>query len=63
MHNIKKVRCPHCKKIITVDIDEELKAHKTILYKHPFRKPDELAVPKTITVTCNRCHEKFKVHT
>lgn len=63
MHNTKKVRCPHCKKIITVNVDEELKVQKTSLYKHSIGKPDALAIPKTITITCTGCREKFKIHT
>ncbi len=59
MHSTKKIRCPHCKKIVMVDMKEELKTDT--VYKRPSITP-EIEPPKTISMTCSRCDKKFKIN-
>ncbi len=59
MHSTKKIRCPHCKKIVMVDMKEELKTHE--LYRRPFGTP-EMETPKTINITCSKWDKKFKIN-
>ena len=64
MNKTKKVRCPHCKKINSVIIPEELKKHKEPIYRRTVTfKKAEVAPPKTIAVTCSNpeCKKSFKI--
>ena len=64
MNKTKKVRCPHCKGINTVIIDEELKKHKEPIYRRLFTfKKHEISTPKTIAVSCSNpeCKKSFKI--
>jgi len=60
MDYIRKVRCPHCKKINTVDITKELEYHEETIYKGRPEKP-ELDVVKMIIVSCSFCGKSFKI--
>ena len=65
MNKTKKVRCPHCKGINTVNIDEELKKHKEPIYrKTVVSKKREIATPKTIAITCSnpKCKKSFIIN-
>ena len=65
MNKTKKVRCPHCQAINTVNIDEELKKHKETIYRRIFTfKKHEIATPKTIAVTCSNpeCKKTFIIN-
>ena len=63
MSNIRKVRCPHCGAINTVDIDEELEKHKQPVIRYTTTYVPEPAPPETITVRCSNpeCKKKFKI--
>ena len=62
MNKTKKVRCPHCQGINTVNIEEELKKHKEPIYRRFFTfKKREIVTPKKIAVTCSNCNKLFKV--
>ena len=62
MNKVKKVRCPHCRKINTVNIDEELKKHDEVVFKMLIPK-SKITAPKTIAVTCSNpeCKKSFKI--
>jgi hypothetical protein len=63
MSNIKKVRCPHCGAINTIDIDEELKKHKQPVIRYTTTYVPEPPPPETITIRCSNpeCKKKFKI--
>ena len=64
MNKTKKVGCPHCREINTVNIEEELKKHEEPIYRRifSFTKP-EISTPKTIAITCSNpeCKKSFKI--
>ncbi len=63
MNNIRKVRCPHCKAINTVDISSELSKHETITYKTLSPdKPENKNIPNSIAITCSHCGKSFKIN-
>jgi hypothetical protein len=69
MSNIRKVRCPHCETINTVDIDEELIKHKQPIFRHTMTYVPTVTFvpepppPEIITVRCSnpKCKKKFKI--
>jgi len=63
MDNLRKVRCPHCKTINSVNIPIELVKHETITYRNlsPYKKSDK-NIPKSIEITCTHCTKSFKIN-
>ena len=63
MNKVKKVRCPHCKEINTVNIDKELKKHEEVVVKQIDIFKPKITPPKTIAVTCSNpeCKKSFKI--
>ena len=65
MNKTKKVRCPHCQGINTVNIDQELKKHKEPIYRRIFSfTKHEITTPKKIAVTCSnaKCKKSFIIN-
>ena len=60
MNKTKKVRCPHCKGINTVNIDEELIEHKEWVIKMRTFEA-EIPTPKAMVITCSHCGKSFKI--
>ncbi len=50
MSKLKKVRCPECKRVFSVDIEAELITHQQVVLK-AWKEPD-MKQPKSMTVTC-----------
>ena len=65
INKTKKVRCPHCQGINTVNISEELKKHKEPIYRRifSFTKP-EITTPIKIAVICSNseCKKSFIIN-
>ena len=63
MDNLRKVRCPHCKSINSVDITSELKKHEEVVIKHILSDPNiNKYIPKSIKVACTHCKKSFKIN-
>lgn len=63
MSKRKKVRCPHCGEINTIDAESELKRHEQFVLKHMTRR-NIGSKPEAITVLCSNpdCRRRFKVN-
>ena len=64
MNKTKKFRCPHCKKINTFNIEEELKKHEEFVVKQIKMFKPKITTPKTIAVTCSNpeCKKSFIIN-
>ncbi len=63
MDNLRKVRCPHCKTINSVDITSELKKHEEVVIKKILSDPNiNKYIPKSIEVICTHCKKPFKIN-
>ena len=63
MDNLRKVRCPHCKSINSVDITSELKKHEINIHRD-LTKVDiyNKNIPKSIKLFCTDCKKSFKIN-
>ena len=63
INKVKKVRCPHCREINTVNIEEELKTHEEFVLKQIKMFEPKITTPKKIVVTCSsqKCKKSFKI--
>ena len=60
----KKVRCPHCKEVNTIDVNEILSQNEQVIFKNlPPLKQSDSKQPETIAVTCHNCKQQFKIKT
>ena len=60
----KKVRCPHCKEVNTIDTDEVLNQSEQIVFKklQPIDiEQSSSKKPETVAVTCHNCKQQFKI--
>jgi|GEM_PF-4951366 len=60
MSRVKKVRCAHCKKVNTINVDQELANHEQDALR--MLTHDEIEKPKTIYVNCQHCGERFGIN-
>jgi endogenous inhibitor of DNA gyrase (YacG/DUF329 family) len=59
MAKLKKVRCPHCGQVNTVDVQKELAKHVQPVLKQLLQA--DPPTPRSITVTCASCKKAFKI--
>ena len=60
MSKIRKVRCPHCNKVNSIDVDQELETSTQLIIRRGVG--GDVEKPKTISVKCRYCGEAFKVN-
>ena len=63
MDNLRKVRCPHCKTINSVDITSELKKHEINIHRD-LTKVDiyNKNIPKSIKITSPNPNKPLKIN-